>query len=284
MKNFIRAAAHPIVATAITVLALSAGPAAAAPQFEGMAPEEGRLLLERIAVKIQEFIPGKLSVDEIDYISPAPLGRGFYLISARRGRLVAMTDEQVTNVMWLQGYINVADGVKRDVLAAVRQKVAPTAQGTPGRTRFLMHPAEAIPMYSGDRVVHVICDPNSRECARFTNDVLKRTPNIRAYIHPVTLLTPGNWRDSGVRDLLCWPEASRFAQWDRIVNAQSAAGLPGLAGQPCSRDQYVDELTSSIRQGGYPPSELPIVSLPNGKTVPAKGMSAQQLDRLLSTN
>ena len=284
MKKFIRAVAHPVTAAALVAFTLAAAPAAAAPQLEGISPEEGRILLERIAGKIQEFIPGKLNVDEIDYISPAPLGRGFYLISARRGRLVAMTDENVTNVMWLQGYINVSDGNKRDVLAAVRQKVAPSGQVTPGRTRFMMHPAEAIPMYSGERVVHVVCDPNSKECARFTNDVLKRTPNIRAYIHPVTLLSPGNWRDSGVRDLLCWPEASRFAQWDRIVNAQSAAGLPGLAGQPCTRDQYVDELTSSIRQGGYAPSELPIVSFPNGQTMRAKGMSAQQLDRLLSAN
>ncbi len=283
MKKFIRAVARP-VAIAVAALTLAAAPAVAAPQLEGLSPEEGRVLLERIAVKIQEFIPGKLNVDEIDYISPAPLGRGFYLVSARRGRLVAMTDEQVTNVMWLQGYINVADGNKRDVLAALRQKVAPAAQATPGRTRFVMHPAEAIPLYGGERVVHVVCDPNSRECARFSNEVLKRTPNIRAYIHPVTLLSPGNWRDSGVRDLLCWPEASRFAQWDRIVNSASAAGVPGLAGQPCTRDGYVDELTSSIRQGGYAPSELPIVTLPNGRSMRAKGMTVQQLDKLLASN
>jgi hypothetical protein len=283
MKKFARTIAKPLAAAVIAAFTIAATPAAAAPIVEGMSAEDGRLLLDRIAVKIQEFIPGKLNVEEIDYIAPAPLGRGFYIVSARRGRLVAMTDEQVTNVMWLQGYINVADGTKKDVLAAVRQKVAPV-QGTPGRTRFMMHPAEAIPLYSGDRVVHVLCDPNSKECARFTNDVLKRTPNIRAYIHPVMLLAPGNWRDYGVRDLLCWPEASRFAQWDRIVNAASPSKLPELGGQPCTRDQYVDELTSSIRQGGYPPSELPIVTFPNGKTIRGKGMTAQELDRLLSTN
>jgi hypothetical protein len=171
MKMFIRAVARP-VAIAVAALTLAAAPAVAAPQREGLSPEEGRVLLERIAVKIQEFIPGKLNVDEIDYISPAPLGRGFYLVSARRGRLVAMTDEQVTNVMWLQGYINVADGNKRDVLAALRQKVAPAAQATPGRTRFVMHPAEAFQLYCGDRVVLVVCDQNSRECSLFSNEVL----------------------------------------------------------------------------------------------------------------
>lgn len=282
MRNFKHQALARAIATAIALVTSAASSALAAPQLEGLSQEQGRVLMERIAVKIHQFIPGKLAVDEIEYITPAPLGQGFYLVSARKGRLVAMTDEAVTNVMLLQGYINVADGQKRDVLAAVRQKVAPAAaQGTGGTRRYMLHPSEAIPMYSGERVVHVVCDPNSQECARFTNDVLKRTPNVRAYIHAVSLLDPGNWREAGVRDALCWPEQARFAQWDRIVNAKSAAALTAL-GQPCTRDQYVDELTAAVRQG-YGPAALPLITLPDGRTVAGAGMTAAQLDRLLAS-
>lgn len=196
MKPGFRAAAIALA----TVVSLLVAPARAAPVIEGMSKEQGAALLERMTSRIHQFIPGKLAVEEIEFIGPAPLGNGFYVVSARQGRLVAITDERVNNIMLLGGYVNITDGKKIDVLAGVREKVGyvpprPAASANPPN-RVELHPAEAIPMYNGDRVVHVICDPNLAECRRFQNDVLKRTTNVRAYIYPVGLVEPGNWRST----------------------------------------------------------------------------------------
>ncbi len=221
------------------MLACCAASATSAPRFDGISTEQGQALLSTITSRISQYIAGKLAVEEIDSISPAPLGPGFYLVSARQGRLVALTDERVTNVILLGGYVAITDGKKVDVLAAVREKVGyvpprpATAAATPG-TRVELQPAGAIPLFNGNRVVHVICDPNLPECRRFNNDVLKRARDVRAYIYPISLAAPGNWREHSVRDLLCWPQQLQFAQWDVVINGDSPSAA-GSAGQPCAR-------------------------------------------------
>lgn len=265
-----------------TVAALLGGPAAAAPVIEGMSSERGAALLERMSARIQQFIPGKLAVEEVDFVGPAPLGAGFYLVSARKGKLVALIDEPISNVILLAGYVSVADGRKHDVLATVRQKAgyAAAAAEPARRSSVLMHPAEAIPYFNGARVVHVICDPNSVECTRFHNEVLKRTPDVRAYIYPVSMVAPGNWREHSVRELLCWPQQLQFAQYDAIVNGANPAAA-GVPGQPCLRDQAVDEMTARLRASGSVQS-LPMITFPNGRSINGRGLSKEQFDKMLN--
>lgn len=268
------------------VLACCAATGSAAPRFDGISAEQGQALLTTIASRISQYIAGKLAVEEIDSISPAPLGPGFYLVSARQGRLVALTDERVTNVILLGGYVAISDGKKVDVLAAVREKVgyvpprpAATAAATPG-TRVELQPAGAIPLFNGNRVVHVICDPNLPECRRFNNDVLKRARDVRAYIYPISLAAPGNWREYGVRELLCWPLQLQFAQWDAVVNGDNPSAA-GSAGQPCNRAQQLDDLTDRIKNSANPKA-LPILMLQDGRTFSGKGMTPEDFERLLS--
>jgi len=280
MKPGFRAAAIALA----TVVSLLVAPARAAPVIEGMSKEQGAALLERMTSRIHQFIPGKLADEEIEFIGPAPLGNGFYVVSARQGRLVAITDERVNNIMLLGGYVNITDGKKIDVLAGVREKVGyvpprPAASANPPN-RVELHPAEAIPMYNGDRVVHVICDPNLAECRRFQNDVLKRTTNVRAYIYPVGLVEPGNWREHSVRELLCWPLQLQFPQWDAIVNGSTPAAA-GAPGQHCARNQQFDDLTERLKKSSNM-KPLPIIMMPDGSTVSGAGMSPDQFERLLA--
>lgn len=266
---------------ALAVCALAAN---AAPRFDGISAEHGQALLATMASRISQHIAGKLAVEEIDSISPAPLGPGFYLVSARQGRLVALTDERVTNVILLGGYVAIADGKKVDVLAAVREKVGyvpprPVGAATSG-TRVDLQPSGAIPLFNGNRVVHVICDPNLPECRRFNNDILKRARDVRAYIYPVSLSAPGNWREHSVRELLCWPQELQFAQWDAVVNGNSPSAV-GSAGQLCGRTQQVDDLTDRIK-GSSNPKPLPIIMLQDGRTFSGKGMTPEEFERLLS--
>lgn len=267
------------------VLACCVAAAGATPRFDGISAEHGQALLTTITSRISQYIAGKLAVEEIDSIAPAPLGPGFYLVSARQGRLVALTDESVTNVILLGGYVAIADGKKVDVLAAVREKagyVAPRAAAAPANasTRVDLEPAGAIPLFNGNRVVHVICDPNLPECRRFNNDVLKRARDVRAYIYPISLAEPGNWREYGVRELLCWPLQLQFAQWDAVVNGSSPSSA-GSAGQPCARTQQIDDLTDRIKSIPNPKA-LPILMLQDGRTFSGKGMTPAEFERLLS--
>lgn len=255
----------------------------AAPRLEGVSEAEAQALLTTIASRISQFVSGRLAVDEIDLIAPAPLGPGFYLVSARGGRLVAVTDAQATNIMWLNGYVNIVDGKRTDLVKSVREKVgyvSPQDGGT-ARPRVDLHPGAAIPMFKGNRVVHVICDPNLPECVRFNNEVLKQASDLRAYIYAVSLVSPGNWREHSVRELMCWPLPLQFAQWDAIINGTSPAAA-GVPGQPCSKDQQIDELTGRLRAAANP-KPLPIVTLPDGTTVSGLGMTLGQFERLLGS-
>lgn len=258
--------------------------ASAAPRFDGMSTEQGQALLTTISSRISQYIAGKLAVEEIDAISPAPLGQGFYLVSAHQGRLVALIDERVSNVMLLSGYIAIEDGKKVDVLAAVRQKVGYVPPRPPATTapanRVELQPSGAIPMFNGNRVVHIVCDPNLPECRRFHNDVLKRARDVRAYIYPVSLAAPGSWREHGVRELLCWPLQLQFAQWDAVVNGDSKAAADA-AGQPCTRAHQIDDLTDRIRSSASP-KPLPIIMLQDGRTFSGKDMTPEEFERLLT--
>ncbi|MBI2770333.1 MAG: hypothetical protein HYX47_11975 [Burkholderiales bacterium] len=267
------------------LLACCAAAASSAPRFEGISTEHGEALLATITSRISQYIAGKLAVEEIDSISLAPLGPGFYLVSARQGRLVALTDERVTNVILLGGYVAITDGKKVDVLAAVREKVGyvppkPAVAAASTGTRVELHAAGAIPLFNGNRVVHVICDPNLPECRRFNNDVLKRARDVRAYIYPISVAAPGNWREYSVRDLLCWPQQLQFAQWDAVINGDSPSAA-GSAGQPCARTQQIDDLTERIKSSPNPKA-LPILMLQDGRTFSGKGMTPSEFERLLS--
>jgi hypothetical protein len=254
-------------------LVLVLGAAHARPTIEGMSQESGRSLLATISARISQYIPGKLALEEIDSISPAPMGQSLYLISARKGRLVALTDEQVMNVVLLSGYVRIVDGRKVDVLASVREKAgyeAPPARPATPSDRVVYHPSMAIPMSSGSRIVHVVCDPSSAECARFQNEILKVTPDIRAYIYPVSVAAPGGWKEHSVRDLMCWPASLQFAQWDLVLNASHPVEGMAPQGVPCRRSQMMDEMTARMISTRNP-KPMPILTTQDGRSLSGAG-------------
>lgn len=262
--------------------------AVAAPRVEGMSQAQARALMTKIAQRLEQDGRAPLTLEDIDFIGPAPVGRGLFIVSARGGSAIVMIDEEVRHVMLLSQYVILGDGQRQNALAHLRTSgTTPPRTGLPADAGIGAAPARsrdvadldanhAIPVGTGSKVVHVLCDPNMDTCRKFSNDVLKKTRSVTAFIYPVSLADPGNLKDVGVRDLLCWPRGARWEQWDAVINGQAS---PAVMSGGCAQDAVVDQRSADVKQMG---GKTPILVMPNGVSLVVPYITLPQFEKLMA--